>query len=314
MDLDAVCIHECDIVGAGGPHWPAPSFRVVALDRPEEPLVSKSATGCWTQILRRINAEIEARRAEGEDLPPPPKTAIAGPEYFGLNQPEVVAALEALDPQRLCGAYWAGKVERAAAVAGMPAPPALPAAATAVDAAAAAAAAAPGGEFPGAPLAAAAPLAPPPFAAVLRAPAAASGGGGGGGKKRKKGKFAAPGQGEMSDEGGHDEEADFYRGSKWSAINRGERYRKRCADAGEAPAPADDADNPLPGLMDPITLEPVQRPAISPYGHVMGMATWRAVLAEQGRCPFTKQPLAAEQLTLLTHNNVARYRDRIIER
>ncbi len=41
------------------------------------------------QILKRINAEIEARRRAGEALPPPPKTAIAGPEYFGLNQPNV---------------------------------------------------------------------------------------------------------------------------------------------------------------------------------------------------------------------------------
>ena len=40
-------------------------------------------------MLKRINGQIEARRAAGEDLPPPPKTAIAGPEYFGLNQPEV---------------------------------------------------------------------------------------------------------------------------------------------------------------------------------------------------------------------------------
>jgi hypothetical protein len=45
------------------------------------------------QVLKRINAEIEARRAAGEDLPPPPKTAIAGPEYFGLNQPEVSTLL-----------------------------------------------------------------------------------------------------------------------------------------------------------------------------------------------------------------------------
>ena len=42
------------------------------------------------QVLKRINAEIEARRRAGEALPPPPKTAIAGPEYFGLNQPEVL--------------------------------------------------------------------------------------------------------------------------------------------------------------------------------------------------------------------------------
>ena len=48
------------------------------------------------QVLKRINGQIEARRAAGEDLPPPPKTAIAGPEYFGLNQPEVGSAVHHL--------------------------------------------------------------------------------------------------------------------------------------------------------------------------------------------------------------------------
>ena len=41
------------------------------------------------QIQKRINSVIEARRKAGEDLPPAPKTAIAGPEFFGFNQPEV---------------------------------------------------------------------------------------------------------------------------------------------------------------------------------------------------------------------------------
>lgn len=58
------------------------------------------------QILRRINEEIEVRRAQGEALPPPPKTAIAGPEYFGMNQPEFIEAAEALDPDKYCSAYW----------------------------------------------------------------------------------------------------------------------------------------------------------------------------------------------------------------
>jgi len=57
-----------------------------------------------------------------------------------------------------------------------------------------------------------------------------------------------------------------------------------------------DGDNPLPGLIDPITLEPVVTPAISPYGHVMGLATWTAVLAERGQCPFTQQPLRRDQV------------------
>ncbi len=46
------------------------------------------------QVLRRIREEIDARRAAGEKLPAPPKTAIAGPEYFGFNQPEVRFAIE----------------------------------------------------------------------------------------------------------------------------------------------------------------------------------------------------------------------------
>jgi len=58
------------------------------------------------QILRRINEEIEARRREGQALPPPPKTAIAGPEYFGMNQDEVVEAIEAMDPNHIMLQYW----------------------------------------------------------------------------------------------------------------------------------------------------------------------------------------------------------------
>jgi len=57
-----------------------------------------------------------------------------------------------------------------------------------------------------------------------------------------------------------------------------------------------DDDNPLPGLIDPITLEPVVTPAVSPCGHVMGLATWTAVLAERGQCPFTQQPLRRDQV------------------
>ena len=72
----------------------------------------------------------------------------------------------------------------------------------------------------------------------------------------------------------------------WSAVSRAERYRKRREDAGEDAAALlaeVNATNPLPGFLDPITLEPVVNPAISPFGHVMGLATWRAVLAEQVR-------------------------------
>jgi hypothetical protein len=55
-------------------------------------------------------------------------------------------------------------------------------------------------------------------------------------------------------------------------VSRTERYRKRCGDEGN---PTVDETNPLPKLIDPITLEPVVTPAISPFGHVMGLATWK---------------------------------------
>lgn len=105
----------------------------------------------------------------------------------------------------------------------------------------------------------------------------------------------------------------------WSALTRRDRYRARLAASGAGatdPATAAflsaDEDNPLPNHVDPITLEPVVAPAISPYGHVMGMATWRAVLSEGRRCPFTKQPLRTEQLVALTRNNIERYMDAIV--
>jgi hypothetical protein len=56
----------------------------------------------------------------------------------------------------------------------------------------------------------------------------------------------------------------------------------------------------------------VVNPAISPFGHVMGLATWRAVLSEQHRCPFTKRPLNTGQLVVLTKSNLERYRDRMV--
>ena len=49
------------------------------------------------------------RRRAGEDLPPPPGTAIPGPEFFGLMRPSIVSQIEQLDSQRQCGAYWQGK-------------------------------------------------------------------------------------------------------------------------------------------------------------------------------------------------------------
>jgi hypothetical protein len=50
VDTDALCLHECDIIGEGGKFWPSPTFMVTARDREDEPVLAKSCTGCWSQV------------------------------------------------------------------------------------------------------------------------------------------------------------------------------------------------------------------------------------------------------------------------
>lgn len=66
---------------------------------------------------------------------------------------------------------------------------------------------------------------------------------------------------------------------RWASLGRAARYRNRCGADGEGGSGGvfPDPDNPLPGFIDPITLEPVANPAISPLGHVMGLATWKVL-------------------------------------
>ena len=89
---------------------------------------------------------------------------------------------------------------------------------------------------------------------VQEAVAAARRGGAGGAASGSAAAAAAP------------DEEEGYAGNRWSAIGRAQRYRQRQEDAGEDA----DALNPLPGFIDPITLEPVINPAMSPSGEGRG--------------------------------------------
>ncbi|KAJ8653839.1 hypothetical protein O0I10_010520 [Lichtheimia ornata] len=76
------------------------------------------------------------------------------------------------------------------------------------------------------------------------------------------------------------------------------------------------ATNPLPGFIDPITLEEVVKPAISKYGHVMGYESWvRCLTSWEGQrniCPLTKKPLSKRDLVVLDFDNIEEYRSRIV--
>ncbi|KAJ2080878.1 hypothetical protein H4R24_002752 [Coemansia sp. RSA 988] len=98
------------------------------------------------------------------------------------------------------------------------------------------------------------------------------------------------------------------------------------ADSGESGLSSDDEacgaeidpSNPLPDLVDPITLEPVIKPAISPYGHVMGYNSWVRCLifppegSQRNICPLTKKPLSKRDLVILTYDNIELFRDKIV--
>ncbi|KAJ2746406.1 hypothetical protein GGI20_001402 [Coemansia sp. BCRC 34301] len=79
-----------------------------------------------------------------------------------------------------------------------------------------------------------------------------------------------------------------------------------------------DPSNPLPDLIDPITLEPVSKPAISPFGHVMGYNSWVRCLmfppegSQRNICPLTKKPMSKRDLVILTYDNIEQYRDKIV--
>ncbi|CAO3601179.1 unnamed protein product [Absidia cylindrospora] len=72
----------------------------------------------------------------------------------------------------------------------------------------------------------------------------------------------------------------------------------------------------LPGFIDPITLDEVEKPAISKYGHVMGYDSWvRCLTNWEGKkniCPLTKKPLTKRDLVVLTFDNIEEYRSQIM--
>jgi hypothetical protein len=72
--------------------------------------------------------------------------------------------------------------------------------------------------------------------------------------------------------------------------------------------------NPLPNFVDPITLEEVIKPAISPYGHVMSYDGWVRCLEQTPRntCPFTKKTVKKRDLVVLTLENIDEYRSKIV--
>merc|ERR1712025_666461 len=71
----------------------------------------------------------------------------------------------------------------------------------------------------------------------------------------------------------------------------------------------------LKGMTDMMTGEPMEKPAISPYGHVMEYDSWTSILRNaktKNKCPFTQQTLTRRQLVKLDASNIEQYKDQIV--
>ena len=226
----------CQIVNNCGRPW----FKVTSPTL-ETSFVGKSPTACWKQVLDRINETLATKGL------PVVRTQVAGPEYFGLNDPAIVEAIEGLDPNKTCEAYWVEKEN------------------------------------------------------ILHA------------RQVYEARHPKPSRTGRNRQVREEDPDDCltYAGA-WSSIQRKERYRNRMLNQGHAVDVED--DNPMPEYVDPITLQSVVLPALSPYGHVAGYYSWVQALKESsGTCPFTKLPLTIESLIKLTKQNFRKYQSCIIE-
>ena len=66
-------------------------------------------------------------------------------------------------------------------------------------------------------------------------------------------------------------------------------------------------------IKDPITKEFMEKPAISPYGHVLEYSSWMNMLKKKPEiCPFTNKKLTRRDLIKLTKENLKDFKDKIV--
>ena len=94
QDPNTKSLYLCEILDGGS----KPLFKITS-EKLSKIFTGKSPTACWKQILDEINETLKINKQ------PVVKTQVAGPEYFGLNDPVIVEAIEALDSKKTCLMY-----------------------------------------------------------------------------------------------------------------------------------------------------------------------------------------------------------------
>ena len=98
IDPNSKCDYACEILGGE-----RPLFKITPGDDPSHSEVAQTASGVWSAIMKRVNSN-RVSRGFGES-----KTAVSGPEYFGLAYPEIKRLIQELPGASLCATKPMGK-------------------------------------------------------------------------------------------------------------------------------------------------------------------------------------------------------------
>jgi len=94
-DFNQRCDYINEIVDGGS----EPKFIVTCKDDPDNPIISATASGAWTEIVKRINDQ--KREMTGKRM----FTTVSGPEMFGYAHPSIAKLIQDLPGAELCDKY-----------------------------------------------------------------------------------------------------------------------------------------------------------------------------------------------------------------
>eukprot|EP00898_Chlorokybus_atmophyticus_P004373 jgi/Chlat1/4937/Chrsp31S04852 len=105
LQTERLLTHRCEIL-EDGPFAPSPTFKVTSLERPNDAVLAKNPRACFEQLRDRLKAAGTVTSTYLSFL------EIQGVDLFGLPHPDIEAAIEQLDAEHSCKAYWAAKRKR----------------------------------------------------------------------------------------------------------------------------------------------------------------------------------------------------------
>ncbi|CDW85164.1 f y-rich n-terminus family protein [Stylonychia lemnae] len=82
----------CEILDGGD----RPLFKVIPMEEQDKPLVRESASGCWLEIVKRIESLTNIRKG---------KVTVSGPDRFGLQEAGVMQLIQQLPNANKCQKY-----------------------------------------------------------------------------------------------------------------------------------------------------------------------------------------------------------------